>query len=456
MADGTTLNLATVAGGDKIHTDDITDNGVAHGSKVQGVKLGVGEDGEFRAVGEANPIPISFPAEGRDAFGRLRVSNPTTTFDAQLQYDKQPLLWESSLTGSATDTHDPNASSTIMAVTAATGDKVIRQTRRYQRYQPGKSQVIMVTGVFGPQVAGVRKRKGYFDANDGIYFEEEIDGSLSFNLRSSTSGTPITARNTQGNWHLDNFDGSGPSGITLDAEKAEFLFVDLAWLSVGQVRVGFKIGGRLHYAHTFDTSNIASGPYMKTANLPVRYEIENITGANAGSMRAICSSVVSEGGFTTDLGFQFRATNGVVLKSIGAVETAVLSIRPKALFNGIVNRALIVPESVSAYAADKAGYFSLIYGATLGGTPVWQSANAASMVEFDVAATTVSGGIPIGGDFVDKKGNFTLPSDVLYPLTLDIVGAHPVAPYTDNLTLTFTSGSTSTGTTSTFVWKEVR
>ena len=456
MPDGTQLNGPTVAGGDTIWTDEISDGGVANGQKVQGVKLGVGGANAFREVSEQNPVPIGFSLEGRDAFGRLRVSNPTTTFDSQLQYDQQPILWESLLSGSATDTHDSNASSTVMAVTASIGDRVIRQTRRYQRYQPGKSQEIMVTGAFGPTVAGIRKRKGYFDADDGVYLEEDETGNVSFNLRSSTSGTPITVRESQGSWVLDNFDGNGPSGILLDITKAQFLFIDLAWLSVGQVRMGFKIGGRLHYAHVFNTSNLASGPYMKTANLPVRYEIENITGVNTGSMRAICSSVVSEGGFSTDLGFQFDASNAAVLKTASTTETPVISIRPKLLFNGIVNRGLIVPELISAYTADKAGFFRLWYGATLGGVPVWNSANAASLVEYDVAATTISGGISLGGTYVDKKGDFIVPSDILYPLTLNIAGAHPTTPFTDSLTLTFTASTATSGTSGTFVWKEVR
>ena len=57
MPNGTQLNAPSVPGGDTIFTDDITDAGVANGQKVQGVKLGVGNDNEFRHVSDADPLP---------------------------------------------------------------------------------------------------------------------------------------------------------------------------------------------------------------------------------------------------------------------------------------------------------------------------------------------------------------------------------------------------------------
>jgi hypothetical protein len=57
MPDGTRLNAPSVPGGDDIFTDEISDAGVAQGFKVQGVKLGVGADGEYREISDADPLP---------------------------------------------------------------------------------------------------------------------------------------------------------------------------------------------------------------------------------------------------------------------------------------------------------------------------------------------------------------------------------------------------------------
>jgi len=54
-----------------------------------------------------------------DAFGRIRVSSPSTLFDVQSQYDGSPLFIERQLTGGGTGTHLPNESSTSISVGTA-------------------------------------------------------------------------------------------------------------------------------------------------------------------------------------------------------------------------------------------------------------------------------------------------------------------------------------------------
>src|SRR6056297_995891 len=94
----------------------------------------------------ATPLPIyassaySKTNAAVDAFGRSRVSQTFTLFDSQQQYDKQPLLWDENTVGAGVSTHIPAESATSLNVTT-TGDSVVRQTREYFRYKPGKSQL---------------------------------------------------------------------------------------------------------------------------------------------------------------------------------------------------------------------------------------------------------------------------------------------------------------------------
>ena len=74
-----------------------------------------------------------------DAFARKRVSQPYTLFDSTLRYDKRPENWNETIIGSASSTHNVNQSSVLMSVTTASGDSVLRRTRRRFPYQPGKS-----------------------------------------------------------------------------------------------------------------------------------------------------------------------------------------------------------------------------------------------------------------------------------------------------------------------------
>lgn len=400
------------------------------------------------------------PIMNLDAFGRLRTSNPTTLFDSQLEYDAMDLVWDAKLVTGGTYTHDADGSFVAMNTTTASGSSTIRQSP-YQRYQPGKSQLALITFDFVETLANCRKRVGYFDGANGCFFE--LDGSgVSITLRSSVTGSVVDNQITQANWNQDKLDGTGASGITLDPTKSQIFFVDFEWLGVGTVRAGFVINGAFVFTHYFQNANNISKTYMTTANLPVRYEITNTgTTASNGLMRQICCSVQSEGGFEEDFGFKFGAGTGTTQKaSTGTTDVVPLvSIRPKATFNSLVVRALILPVEYSVYAEDNAAFVQAIYNGTLSGTPSWVSTDPNSMVEYDISATGVSGGIEIGQAYAAAggvgSGSYSSAQSgsvaARYPLSLDIDGANPTI-----VTLCFTSMSATSNASGNVGWKEIR
>ena len=234
-----------------------------------------------------------------DAFGRMRVSNPYTLFDGALRYRDDPLRWNQADTGAATSTHLPNESSMLMTVTG-NGDSSIRQSKQVFSYQPGKSLLTMVTFAMSTPTVGLRQRVGYFGAQNGVYFE--VDGTtVNLVIRKYTSGSvdDTTEKIPQSSWNCDRLNGQGGqnniSGVTIDVTKAQIFWTDIEWLGVGSVRCGFVMNGQFITCHIFHHANILDKVYMTTATLPVRYELTS-TGA-AGTMRAICSTVISEGGY---------------------------------------------------------------------------------------------------------------------------------------------------------------
>ena len=90
-----------------------------------------------------------------DAFGRLRVSNPLTIFDSKNVMSKND-LFDEDLTGSGTVTYTANKSTVNLNVTTASGDKVIRQSKRVMSYQPGKSLLILNTFVMNTLEADLK------------------------------------------------------------------------------------------------------------------------------------------------------------------------------------------------------------------------------------------------------------------------------------------------------------
>ena len=99
-------------------------------------------------------------------------------------------------------------------------------------------------------------------------------------------------------WNYDKVDGSGASGMVLDPTKCQIFEIDFQWLGVGRVRFSVFNEDEIVVLHEDFHANVEAVPYMKTPTLPVRYEIRNTAeSASSSSIKEICSSVMSEGGY---------------------------------------------------------------------------------------------------------------------------------------------------------------
>ena len=233
-----------------------------------------------------------------DAFGRLRVSNPLTIFDSK-NIMSQNTLFNSTTANGGSVTYTANKSTVNLNVTEAASSKTVRQSNRVMSYQPGKSLLIFNTFVMNEPTTNLKQKVGLFDVNNGIFFY--ADGTtLKIVRRTYTSGAAVDTEISQSSWNGDKLDGTGASGFDLDPATSNILFIDIEWLGVGSVRVGFVINGQLITAHTFYNANSLTTVYMQTANLPIRYEIERAGTLTAGTytLQQICSSCISEGGYS--------------------------------------------------------------------------------------------------------------------------------------------------------------
>jgi hypothetical protein len=128
-----------------------------------------------------------------------------------------------------------------------------------------------------------------------MYFEID-DTTAYFVERSLSTGTET--RVAQEDWNVDKLDGTGVSGITLDISKAQILWMDIEWLGLGTVRMGFVINGIIYSLPFIPPRKLIQSTYITTASLPLRYEIAN-TGITTSSstLKQVCSTVISEGGY---------------------------------------------------------------------------------------------------------------------------------------------------------------
>jgi hypothetical protein len=342
------------------------------------------------------PIPVEFTGMAVDPFGRARVSNPLTIFDSQNRYAKDNQFDESTATG-GTSTYNGNESTVDLAVTTSSGSEVVRQTYRVFPYQPGKGLLVFATFVMNAGKTNLRQRVGYFNTGNGVFLQQ--DGStISFVLRTSTSGSPSDARTVnQADWNGDKLDGTGNSGYTLDITKAQILFMDFEWLGVGSVRCGFVIDGQFIIAHTFNNANDIAKVYMTTAILPIRYEITN-TGAtaSASTLKQICSTVISDGGYQQAAVNQFARRTSV----LGTISTTFLPLVSIRLASDSLG-AVVLAQAIQVFPTTNQNYEAvLLKNATLTGASY--NTTDFNHVDYDVSATAVSGGTIVLHSYVSS------------------------------------------------------
>jgi hypothetical protein len=336
----------------------------------------------------AQPLQIkSGDSPSVDAFGRWRVSTPETLFDSKLNNDAQPLFWDDQqISGaSTTSTYNTNQSSNTIAVGASTAGHRVRQTFRRFGYQPGKSQLILLTGIIGTGGSGITKRIGYFDDKNGLFFEQS-GTTLRVGRRTYTSGSAVDTTIDQSSWNIDKLDGTGTSGINIDVTKTQIIIIDFEWLGVGRVRFGFVVNGIIYYCHELLNANNLTLVYMSTPNLPIRYEIINDGSGGANSLVQICCSVQSEGGQSPT--GRIASADRTTAVNIGAGTTyPVVSFRKKSAYLDVP----ITTLNISALCTGTANFrWELRFNPTLTGASFADITNSAC--QSDVAATVISGG----------------------------------------------------------------
>ena len=333
-----------------------------------------------------NPIYINFNPTSVDAFGRLQISAPYTLFDSQNRYaaDNQ---FSTATTGTGTTSFLTNEAAVKMEVTSGGAGSVVRQSFRSMPYQPGKGLLVLTTFVMDSNNSlNLTQRAGYYNEQNGVFFQR-INGIFSFVLRSYVTGSVSDARTVnQSSWNGDKLDGTGPSGLTLDPTKAQILWMDFEWLGVGSVRCGFVINGTFILCHTFNNANEITNVYMTTATLPMRYEIISTT-AIAASMKQICSSVISEGGYE-QASIDHVARRTTIFNNIDTAANfyPIVSIRLASTALG----AVVIPNRIQFQPTTLQNYeIALIKNPTLTGAS-WAAVGSDANVEMDVSATAIS------------------------------------------------------------------
>lgn len=366
------------------------------------------------ANSDTNPLYVKgtsdtsfFSPTQTDAFGRLRVSSPFPLFDSFHRFHDNGKVNEYT-SGTASSSHDANSSTVVMSIGNTLGDKIYRESNRVFAYQPGKSLLILQTFCMNAGKDGLRQRQGYFNNQSGVFIE--LNGTtLNFVRRTSVSGTLQEYRVPQTEWNIDTMisnNPKNPSGITLDITRVQIYWMDIEWLGVGSIRMGFVVKGEFIHCHTFHHANEASIlphtdttlPYMQTACLPVRAELENVSSTSGSSIyRLICTSIMSEGGYTLtgrpqSLGHPLANPYNVSAGKIYPIFTMRLK--------STRMDSIVIPRTFSIAVAGNTNFKWYIIEGAISVNGTWVNAGLTSSVEYNLTATSTSGGTVLDNGYI--------------------------------------------------------
>lgn len=412
-------------------------------------------------------IRVKDAQAGYTSKNRLKVSAYQTVFFNTFQYGVETDVWDSGLTNGATATHDSNSNSVVMAVTSTLGSKCVRQTRNVMRYIPGRSSTLTYAIRLQTPVTGIRRRIGLFNELDGFYFEDSgvigADGLPQYAVvvRSSVSGVMQETRVVRADWNGDKLDGTGGSGIVADPTAQHMVNFEYEWYGVGQIIVSWMIDGFSHTIHTFNFANILQGPWASTPFLPIRLELENLTGGQTGShyMWQGSNSLISEG-VAEKLGIAQNITSPITGTKMATANSfyPILSIRLKsAALKGIV-----LPTFFQVATIDNTTiFYRLVRNATIGtGGSAWTDMpDPNSFCQYqtytDPSAIALNNqGTSIDSGFVSTGGGGTgvrLDKDTVYQ-----IGRTSLGTVSDTLTILCSASNTGKDALAAMTWIEQR
>ena len=382
---------------------------------------------------------------------RLKVAPFQTVFFNTFQYGKETDVWDESVVGVGTATHNASSSNVVMEVGSTAGSKVVRQTKQVMRYIPGRPATLaFAIRLEAPQV-GIRRRFGLFNETDGAFFEDD-GGTYSYVIRSSATGITTETRVTRENWNGEKFDGNGYTGVTADATKQQMISINYEWYGAGGVTFNWLMKNETIVSHEFENSNVNDLVWCRSPFLPIRCEIENVTGVAGTHYLYQGSNSLIQEGEPEKLGTLLSISNAITGTTMTDANTfyPIISLRLKSS----ALQAVMLLRSLQAVTNDNTNvYWRLYQNSTLTGASWVDHPEPNSFMQYDLTATALSGGTTLLSGFTVAGGASLIDVDDKAALQ---IGRSGIGTISDTYTLACASPNTNKSVLAVLNWIEQR
>lgn len=335
------------------------------------------------------------------AFGDLRVVELSPQFQGSFEYtvDNTDLNINTIINGGTVIQASGMA---VVSTSTTTSSMAMFESKRHARYKSGLGGVVRFTALYTSPIADTEQYVGLADEiGSSATFENGYivgyDG-LTFGYHRFQNDTKITT--TLANWD-DPLDGTGISGSIIDQTKLNVFFIQYQYLGAGAINIWFeKQDGNLTLVHTDKYAGLNTEPSVHNPNFHFHIHADNQSTTSDIIVKSSSYAYFVEGKTRHIELHQPQNSTGIKSKLTVTTEIAIFTIRNKTSYASKTNFIDIFLEnigsSIEASSANNLGTIRLVKNATLGGTPSYTDINTSnSVVEVDVAGTTVTGGTTI-------------------------------------------------------------
>ena len=158
----------------------------------------------------------------------------------------------------------------------------------------------------------------------------------------------VDTRTIQSSWNIDKMDGTGTSGYNIDLSKMQMFYIDYTWYGAGAIRFGFRAtDGNVTYCHRIINNNTNTEAYMRSGNLPARYE----TRTQPPFTRLSATLGSADGTMTVVDTSAFPSTGTVLVRNNTTTEFITYTGKTATTFTGLSRSGAGIPAGVSSTVA---------------------------------------------------------------------------------------------------------
>lgn len=371
----------------------------------------------------------------KTAFGELLVGQLSPQFQGSFEYTVSNTDLNTNTVVNGGTVTQANAMGVVTSSTT-TASSALFQSKQHAKYRAGLGGLDKFTALFTPPVAGTEQYIGLADevGSSAAFKNGYIIGydGVTFGFHRFQNDSKITIALSA--WD-DSLDGDGASGMDITKTNLNIFFIQFPYLGAGDINIWMQnsITGSFIKVHRVPYVNLFTEPSVHNPNFFHTMWVANKGTTSNIIIKSASYSYFIEGKTNLIELHQPENSSDIREKTGVTTELAIFTIRNKTSYASKTNfidiQLLKASGSIEANQANNLGNIRLVKNATLGGTPSYSDINTTdSVIEIDIAGTTVTGGKIIEGELLagkNDKFNVSLTSDriILNPgETLTVTG----------------------------------